>query len=168
MKKLKALCFFALTIAMNPVSRKSIRILIVIGTVLLLVICLLSVNSCKKDKEIPSPSIAGFSPTNGIEGTVVPITGTNFSLTIANNIVKFNGISATVTSVTSELLTVTVPAGASTGKISVTTGGKTATSADNFTAFGSPVITSVGPNSGFPGTSVTITGNNFSTTLTGF
>jgi hypothetical protein len=151
---------------MNPVSRKFIRILCVFGTVLLLVICLLPINSCKKDKEIPAPSITSFSPTNGTEGTVVIIAGNNFSLTIANNIVKFNGISATVTSVTTESLTVTVPTGASTGKISVTIGGQTIASADNFTVFGSPVITSIAPSSGLPGTSITITGNNFSTTLT--
>jgi len=151
---------------MNLVSKEIIRTLCVFSTVLSLVICLLPISSCKKDKENPPPSIDSYSPTDGIEGTVVIIKGSNFSLTLEDNIVKFNGITATVTSATSNTLTVIVPAGASSGEISVVTGGQAAKSADNFTIFGSPVITNVGPNSGFPGTSITITGNNFSTTLT--
>ena len=45
----------------------------------------------------------------------------------------FNGVAAVVTASTSTSITVTVPSGATTGKISVTVGGNTATSADDFT-----------------------------------
>lgn len=81
---------------------------------------------------VSSPTIAGFSPTNGLIGATVSITGTNFDLTPANNIVKFNGTTAVVTGSTATNITTTVPTGATTGPITVTVGGQTATSASNF------------------------------------
>ena len=79
---------------------------------------------------IPVPTISSFTPTGGPAGTVVTITGTNFTGVTA---VTFNGVSApgyTVNSATS--ITVTVPAGASTGPIAVTAAGGTGTSTTNF------------------------------------
>jgi YD repeat-containing protein len=70
-----------------------------------------------------SPSalaILGFSPTQGGAGTTVTIQGQNFSATPSANTVKFNGTTATVTAATTNSLTTTVPAGATTGPISVT------------------------------------------------
>jgi gliding motility-associated-like protein len=70
---------------------------------------------------IPSPTFTSFSPALGPIGTTVTITGTNFSTTPANNIVQFfNNQTATVTASTATSITTTVPAGATTGKISVT------------------------------------------------
>ncbi len=114
----------------------------------------------------PVPTITSFAPTSGPIGTTVTITGTNFNTTPANNTVKFNGTTATVTASTATSITTTVPSGATTGKITVTVGGNTATSATNFTVTGSslPTITSFTPTSGNVGTSVTITGTNFSAT----
>lgn len=81
----------------------------------------------------PLPVITSFSPTSGSVATVVNITGSNFSLTPANNIVKFNGVTASVPSAVSPTsLAVTVPIGATTGPISVTVGSNTATSSTNF------------------------------------
>jgi gliding motility-associated-like protein len=80
------------------------------------------------------PTITSFTPTSGPIATTVTITGTNFDLVPANNIVKFNGTTAaTPTGVTATNLTVVVPAGATTGTITVTVGVNTATSAMNFT-----------------------------------
>jgi gliding motility-associated-like protein len=111
------------------------------------------------------PTITSFTPTTGVIGTTVTITGTNFSTTPANNTVKFNGTTATATASTTTNITTTVPAGASTGKITVTVGGNTATSATNFTVTAPlPTITSFTPASGPIGTTVTITGTNFSST----
>lgn len=78
------------------------------------------------------PTIISFTSTSGPTGTIVIITGTNFSTTPADNIVTFNGITALVTASTLTTLTVIVPQGATTGKISVSVAGNTATSVDDF------------------------------------
>jgi len=79
----------------------------------------------------PSPTISSFTPTSGAVGTGVTITGNNFTGATA---VKFNGTAATSFAVVSNTrIDTTVPTGATTGKISVTTPGGTATSASDFT-----------------------------------
>jgi hypothetical protein len=79
-----------------------------------------------------SISITSFTPTSGIYGMVVTITGTEFSPNAGSNIVKFNGVSATVNFASATSLNVTVPIGAGTGTISVSTGTSTATSSTSF------------------------------------
>ena len=87
------------------------------------------------------------------------ITGTN--LTGATN-VAFNGTSATFNVVSAAQITTTVPNAATTGKISVTTPGGNASSSQSFTVTApAPTITDFSPNTGPAGTSVTITGTNF-------
>ena len=79
----------------------------------------------------PPPTITTFTPTSGPVGTVVTITGTNFT---GATQVRFGGISAVTFNVDSPTqITATVPAGAVTGVVSVTTPGGTANSASNFT-----------------------------------
>jgi len=74
------------------------------------------------------PSMGTFVPTAGPVGTIVTIDGTFFSPVPAENLVRFNNnVAATVTAATPTRLTVTVPAAASTGPISVTTAGVTST-----------------------------------------
>ncbi len=90
---------------------------------------------------IPLPTITSFTPTSGPVGTTVTITGTNFNTTPANNTLKFNGTTAIVTASTGTSITTTVPLGATTGTITVTVAGNTATSATNFTVTSSPIIT---------------------------
>jgi len=67
------------------------------------------------------PTITAFNPTTGTVGSSVTITGTNFSTTPGNNIVRFGATKATVTAATTTQLTVTVPAGATFAAITVTT-----------------------------------------------
>ncbi len=62
-----------------------------------------------------SLAILGFSPAQGGVGQTVAIQGQNFSATPSANTVQFNGTAATVTAATANSLTVTVPAGATTG-----------------------------------------------------
>ncbi len=112
------------------------------------------------------PAITKFSPEIGTIGTEVILTGTNFSPTVSNNEVKFNETVATVSAATTTSLTVIVPEGATTGKISIKVGGNTAISTGDFTVEFPPVITSFAPVSGEIGTEVIITGKNFSTTAT--
>jgi gliding motility-associated-like protein len=113
-----------------------------------------------------APTITYFTPTSGVVGATVNITGTNFSTTPGSNTVRFNGTTSTVTASTATSITTTVPAGASTGKITVTVAGNTATSATDFTVSCGlvPTITSFSPGSGSTGAAVTINGTNFSTT----
>lgn len=112
---------------------------------------------------IPPPTITSFTPSSGKVGDNVTITGTNFSSTAASNEVKFNGTAATVSSASSTQLVVVVPAGATSGPISVTTNTMTATGS-TFTVIPPPTITGINPTSGLAGSNVTITGTNFNTT----
>lgn len=79
-----------------------------------------------------APVVGGFSPAGGFPGTTVTIDGFNFDPTPVNNTVRFNNTQATVNSATPTSLTVTVPSGATTGWITVSTNGKTGTSSMNF------------------------------------
>jgi hypothetical protein len=122
-------------------------------------------SSCKKDDPSPKPvTIDSFTPATGPVGATVNITGTNFSTTPANNIVTFNGTAATVSAATATQLTVTVPIGATTGKISVAAKGVVTTSITDFIVLQPPTITSFAPAYALPGATITITGTNFSTT----
>ncbi len=76
------------------------------------------------------PKITSFAPPSGPVGTSVVITGTG--LTQATK-VTFNGTSATFAVNSDAQITATVPSGATTGKIAVTTKGGSATSATSFT-----------------------------------
>jgi hypothetical protein len=110
----------------------------------------------------PLPTLTSFEPTSGPAGTSVTLTGTNFTGATA---VKFNGLAATFSVVSATSITATVPAGATSGKIAVTTPGGTATSSASFTVTTPPpppTLTSFVPTSGPVGTGVTITGTNFS------
>ncbi|MCC2547141.1 IPT/TIG domain-containing protein [Hymenobacter sp. BT175] len=108
----------------------------------------------------PAPAISSFSPASGPVGSNVIISGSNFTGATA---VTFNGTGATIFTVngTGTEITVTVPSGASTGLIRVTTPGGTGTSGNSFQVLANPVITSFSPASGPAGTSVVITGSNF-------
>lgn len=81
---------------------------------------------------IGSQTITTSTPASGPIGTTVTITGTNFSTTPADNIVRFNGTLSVVTASSATSITTTVPTGASTGPITVEVGGNTATSAWDF------------------------------------
>ncbi|WP_222982847.1 Ig-like domain-containing protein [Flagellimonas meishanensis] len=67
------------------------------------------------------------TPQAGPVGTKVIITGQNFSSTIEDNIVKIGDTEIPVTSASSTVLRCIVPEGASTGELSVTVNGNTAT-----------------------------------------
>jgi hypothetical protein len=101
------------------------------------------------------PTITTVSPTSGAPGSSVTITGTTFTGATA---VKFYGLTASFTVNSSTQITATVPANATTGSITVTTPGGTATSATSFTV--APRITSFTPVSGAVGTGVVIYGAN--------
>jgi YD repeat-containing protein len=78
------------------------------------------------------PTITSFNPTSGAAGTSVQITGTNFDPDLADNTVLLNAIAAPVTNAAATTLTATVPAGVSSGRITVITPSGQVTSATDF------------------------------------
>jgi len=78
------------------------------------------------------PVISAFSPLSGAGGTVVTITGSGFSNNAALNIVRFNGVKATVTNSSASSITCVVPANAGNGLIAVTYAGLTGVSKTPF------------------------------------
>ncbi|WP_426667376.1 IPT/TIG domain-containing protein [Mucilaginibacter sp. McL0603] len=134
---------------------------------------LFAISCSKKNNPPPTPiptviTINSISPTSGSADTIVTITGTNFSTTIGNNIVKFNGVKAVVQSATLTTIKAVVPLGAGTGPVSVGTATLAAVNGPVFTYIPPntppPAITinSISPTSGGYNTVVTITGTNFS------
>ncbi|HUM46144.1 MAG TPA: SBBP repeat-containing protein, partial [Chitinophagales bacterium] len=91
---------------------------------------------------LPPLTGSSFSPASGPIGSLVTITGTNFSTTLLNNTVKFNGVVATVISATSTSIDTTVPVGATTGPISVQVGCNTMVTFSNFTVTTPPPLSS--------------------------
>ena len=104
---------------------------------------LLFLYACTKTESITIPTVTGFTPTSGLPGTVVTITGTNFDKDAANNLVMIAGLQATVTDASATSITATVSANAKTntaGKVTVTAKGLTAVSADDFSVTAVPPV----------------------------
>jgi hypothetical protein len=117
----------------------------------------------------PAPTVTSVSPNVGPVGgnATVTIIGTNF---IGVSAVKFGSINATSFQTNSQTqITATTPAGSAGAIVDVTVTTSAATSAinqpgDQYTYSGPPAVTGLSPNTGpsAGGTSVTITGSNFS------
>jgi hypothetical protein len=90
-----------------------------------------------------SPTLSGFSPASGPAGTLVTLSGTGLDGASA---VTFAGTAARFTVVSDTQITATVPAGATSGAIGVTTAGGTATSATAYTV--TPSVTPLQPTLG--------------------
>ncbi len=113
-------------------------------------------------------SIIQFTPTSGPVGKTVTISGTGFSSTPSQNTLRFNGTLAIITSATANQIVTSVPAGATTGPVSVITPAGTFTTTTSLTvttSTGAPTINAFSPTTGPVGTTVTINGTGFSTTL---
>jgi hypothetical protein len=110
------------------------------------------------------PKIDSFTPAAAIPGTTVIITGTNLTAPPPPLPgVKFGAVGgAHVLSASDTEIRVTVPVGAVTGRITVTTGDGTAMSAASFTVIKPPTIATFTPAIGAVGTLVTISGTNLS------
>ncbi|GFO57029.1 hypothetical protein GMSM_40360 [Geomonas sp. Red276] len=106
---------------------------------------------------LPAPVISAFTPASAGAGATVTISGANLA---GANQVKIGGASATFTVVSDAQISATVPAGATSGAISVTTPAGTAT-VSGFTFLPASVITGFTPTSGGVGTAVTLTGSGF-------
>ena len=110
---------------------------------------------------VVQPTISGFSPGFGPVGTSVTITGAN--LNVGTPSVKFGGVPAGApTGITFGQLTAVVPSGATSGPVTLTTSDGSFTTANLF--YLPANITSFTPTNSAPGTTVKITGVNFTNT----
>ncbi len=91
---------------------------------------------------ISLPTISSFSPTSGVPGTVVTITGKDFTNASA---VSIGTASAVFTLVNDTSITMTIPAGAASGPISITTPPGKSTSKDSFAVLLSSVSLTFSP-----------------------
>src|SRR6267143_5600376 len=78
-------------------------------------------------------AILTFSPSQGVPGQLVTVSGVGFSAVPSENVVQLNGTTVPVVSGTSAQVAFTVPQGATSGKISLSVAGSTTTSAADFT-----------------------------------
>jgi Kelch motif/IPT/TIG domain len=87
--------------------------------------------ACKKSAEPPRPVITGFSPSNGSGGTAVEIYG-HFDSAVRQESILFNGVPAVTFSPSDSEIFVFVPAGVTTGKITVTVNNLSSTTDSDF------------------------------------
>jgi len=121
-----------------------------------------------------SPSLTSVSPSTGPVGTVVTLTGTSFNPLLASNQVMIGGRPVVVSSVNSAgtTMVVTIPTGVTSGLVTVTTPGGTATSTQGFTIVSPDFTVSALPDPltipafGQGSFSVGLTGTNGFSTLT--
>ena len=121
------------------------------------------------DNSVPAPTVTGFSPAGGPVGTSVVVKGNHLSEATQ---LSFNGTLAAGFHYSSARggLVAAVPAGATTGPISLSGPGGTGTSSASFIVGDSvvnstepaPTITGFSPVNGPPGTLVVIKGNHLS------
>lgn len=108
---------------------------------------------------VPAPAITGFSPTSGVQGTIVSIQGSNFMNVTS---VKFGGVAASsYTVVNTNTIRAVVGTGAS-GSVEVISQ-YGATTIPGFIHL-SPVITGFTPTSAAQGGMISITGSNLTGT----
>jgi RHS repeat-associated protein len=108
-----------------------------------------------------TPYILGVSPTTGVVGTSVTITGSSFGATQGTTAVKFNGASATsITSWSDTQIVAIVPDAATSGPLTVVRNNIESTRTTNFTV-PPPNVTGVSPTGGPVGTQFTVTGSGF-------
>lgn len=107
------------------------------------------------------PHISGISPSCGLAGTTVTITGTSFGSTQGGSTVTFNGVTASVSSWSDTSIVVVAPS-STTGPVVVTT--SSASNSVTFTYGTTVSITNLSPNVityGSHPIPVTITGTGF-------
>ncbi len=108
------------------------------------------------------PSISSISPITGDLQSLITISGLNFGSTQGSSYITYAGFKLTVQSWSDSTITVklsdSVP---EQGKFIVTAEGNSSNESATFTLDNKPVIESLNPSSGNPGTVVTISGSGF-------
>ncbi|HKS21275.1 MAG TPA: IPT/TIG domain-containing protein [Thermoanaerobaculia bacterium] len=107
-----------------------------------------------------SPSVTSLSPTSGVPGTQVTLTGTGFGAAKGTGSVWLgNKLAASIVSWSDTQVVATVASNVASGSGCVQQAG-TWSNCPTFTII-TPTISSISPTSGVPGTQVTINGTNF-------
>ena len=107
------------------------------------------------------PTISGLNPTSGPANWPVTISGTYFGAAQGTGSVKFNGLTAPISSWSTGSIQAAVPVGASSGTVRVTTSTGRFVDGPSFSITPPPTLTSLSVQSGHIGDSVTISGNYF-------
>lgn len=109
------------------------------------------------------PVVTNYFPKSGPIGSTITITGENFNYQSYSNSLRIylDNIPVDYSLVNSREIRVTVPTNITKSqfKVSYTLNGTLTTLADDFTA-SAPVITSISPTSGYPGTNITLFGSH--------
>jgi hypothetical protein len=106
------------------------------------------------------PEITDMSPIAGNVNTIVTLTGANLNVgSPTYPVVRFNGVVAALIGVNSSQVQVYAPAGTSSGPVTLQTADGTAVAPTNF--YYPAGISGFFPTNGNPGTTVTISGVNF-------
>ncbi len=109
-----------------------------------------------------APMILGFSPTTGILGAQITLSGFNLANAGPPPVVQVGAATAVLTDVTPTSITLTIPPTATTGRLTVKTSDGVATTVASLTVIRPPTVTSFSPASGTVGQVVTITGTGLS------
>ncbi len=112
---------------------------------------------------VPAPQITSISPTTGVVGTQVTITGSGFQATQGSNWAAFYNGSTTVNSWSDTQIVATVGSGVTTGPVNVSVNGALSNQNVQFTV-PNPLITSITPSTAPVGTLVQINGVGFGAT----
>jgi hypothetical protein len=118
---------------------------------------------------LPAPAPTGFSPVAGSTMGLTAVTFSGADFVDKTTTVAFDGQFATLYDVTPTSLTaLTPPHAAGPARVTVTTGGATATLTSPFTYLPPPAVREVSPTSGPPSgfTPITIVGENFRASTT--
>ncbi len=91
-------------------------------------------------------AITSISPSSGVVGTPVTISGSGFGATQSNSVVEFGGAPATASSWTNSQIVAVVPPNAITGAVTVTVAGITATGPTFTVSFGMTLTSSANPS----------------------
>jgi hypothetical protein len=117
------------------------------------------------DPNVAPMEVSSLLPGSGPVGTTVTVTGSGFGSDAGAVHVAFGGVAADITSVSATRLVVTAPAHAA-GEVpvTITVGNAAAVGVPSFTYTSTaeaPVVSSISPDHGPPGTTVTVSGTGF-------
>src|SRR6185437_7949824 len=111
---------------------------------------------------VPPPQVTSVTPSVGISGTQITVTGSGFQATKGSgSTLTINGWTVTTTSWSDSQIIGTVPSSATTGPVKVTVNNSVSSNLDVLFTIPNPIVTSISPSSGPVNTAVTVNGVGF-------